>query len=54
MPFLFYLFLNLLLYILLTILDNQALCKRRNLLTSHVVGLTIVLGCGSVYRRDAC
>ena len=40
---------NLLLYILLTVLDNQALGRRRNLLTSHIIGLTILLGCSSVY-----
>ena len=53
MPFCFICIYNLLLYILLTILDNQALCRRRNLLTSHIIGLTILLGCSSVYRRDA-
>lgn len=53
MPFSFICLHNLLLYILLTVLDYQALVRVRNLLTSHIVGLTILLGCGSVYRRDA-
>ena len=44
---------NLLLYILLAILDYQALERARNLLTSHVVCLAIVLG-SSLDRRDAC
>ena len=52
MPFCFICIYNLLLYILLTVLDNNTLGRRRNLLTSHIVGLTILLGCDSVYRRD--
>ena len=54
MPFCLICLHYLLLYILLTILDNQALCRRRNLLTSHVVGLTILLGSssGSLLRHD--
>lgn len=53
MPFCFICIYNLLLYILLTILDNQALGRRRNLLTSHIVGLTILLGCCSTDVRNA-
>ena len=37
----------------LAVLDYQALERARNLLTSHVVGLAIVLG-SSLDRRDAC
>lgn len=53
MPFCFICLHNLLLYILLTVLDYQALVRVRNLLTSEVICFSI-LSSLRFYRRDAC